>query len=79
VILPSSTKGQFTIKYNVSKIDPITFIVYNNLGGEIYNKKIDIKTGKGKYKIQLNNPAKGTYAISLIQNDAIISKKITIK
>ncbi len=79
VILSHSIKGQFTVEYNVPKADPITFIVYNDFGSEIYNKKIEINNTIGKYIIKLNNPLNGDYSICLIQNAAIISKKITIE
>jgi len=55
--------------------DEFVFILYNNFGQAVYNKR----TREKSIQINTSNLQKGHYILKIIHNDSVISKQIMIK
>ena len=70
LLAPNPVGNNLKIKYNIKKIDPVDFILYN-LKGQILGKKdnINVFSNSGEYNWSLNNSiSSGEYYISMHQN-----------
>jgi len=81
IVYPNPSKGEFTIKYNLSK--PSDVLVYmHNAAGALVKTIVDIKMQyQGNYQIPVNSSElpNGIYIVTLIHNGTRNTQKVIIE
>ena len=76
---PNPSNGLFTSKICVNKSQIIEYIITNNFGKVVSNRKINLKNGMNKILFNENLPA-GMYVVTFkLESGEFISNKILIK
>ncbi|MFH1322201.1 MAG: SBBP repeat-containing protein [Bacteroidota bacterium] len=78
-VYPNPNTGMFTIELNIIETENIRIEIINILGQEIYTETLYNIKGNYKKKIDLKPNAAGIYNLQLINDKAIINKKLIIE
>mgnify|MGYP001481906449 CR=1 FL=1 len=74
-IYPNPTHSDISIEFKSISISDITILVYDMLGKEIFNKKINSFSGDFSQKINLGDYSEGIYNVNIMTNTDQLHKK----
>ena len=77
-VFPNPNKGYFNIEINMLQAQPITLIMVNQLGQEVFSQKNELSQGQNLIPLHLDILASGIYALEILGNNEKTVKKITI-
>jgi len=77
-VYPNPARGVVKIEYNSGLIRPNKIVISDILGSPVYEKQISQVANKNLYSIDLSEFAKGLYIISVVDNNNIYTRKVSI-
>lgn len=75
---PNPVKNKTNISFNVPSRGLVEFHVYNLVGGVLYSKTIDARTGMNVISYEPNDLEQGVYFYSLLYNGMTLTKRLII-
>ncbi len=77
-IIPNPLSNEATILFNSTQTGKITETITSIIGSEVYRNELQLALGENKHVIHKGNLPAGVYIYSLIDGQAVYSKKLVI-
>ena len=78
-IYPNPSDGFITLETTQNRLPKFEVEIFNSLGAQVFQKKVNRTTHKMPTQIQINKLRPGIYIAKILVNDEILTKKIIVK
>jgi hypothetical protein len=75
-LYPNPTSGDLSFKIEHSVVEPITLVLTNTLGQEVFTKSFESKIGTATYDLNINELPSGTYQVQIASPSQVIHTRI---
>jgi hypothetical protein len=78
-VFPNPNDGRFVLEMNGQPVDNLNLRLFNVLGQQFYQEKVDFSTGHLNKEIRLNQLISGLYLLEISAENSSVYRKIIIK